>query len=54
MHCGEISEDVEEEVNEATAQYVGVVLDTIRPRISCQDVLLQKIFDLNNKPKSRI
>ena len=30
-NCG-----LQEEVNEATVQYVGVVLDPLKPRISCQ------------------
>ncbi len=31
--------DCNEEVNEATVQYVGVVLDLQKPRVSCQTYL---------------
>ena len=46
--------DYKEEVNEATIQYVGVVLDPLKPRISCQDVLLPKAFSMKSKSQSWI
>jgi hypothetical protein len=36
-----IRQRFQEEVNEATVQYVGVVLDPLKPRISCQNYLLR-------------
>jgi hypothetical protein len=39
---------LQKESNEVTVQYVGVVLDPLKPRVSCQDVLLPKGFNMEN------
>ena len=36
------NQDFKEEVNEATVQFVGVVWDLQKPRISCQNLLPPK------------
>ena len=45
---------LQEEVNEATVQYIGVVLDPLKPRISCHYTPLPKSYSMVDKPKAQI